>query len=129
MFEVVDWGLPQNKGPVSNAVKAGGKVYTVQIPRDPASGEVRVEGDIRDQTRRCLSNLDKVMKAAGGSLADVVQVLVYLVEGADAEGMNAVYKEFFKEPYPNRATVVVKELLVPGMRIEMVVHAHVGPAD
>lgn len=128
MFEVVDWGLPRNKGPVSNAVRAGGKVYTVQIPRDPASGEVLAQGDIREQTRQCLSNLDKVMKAAGGSLADVVQVLVYLVEGADAEGMNEVYKEFFKDPYPNRATVVVKELLVPGMRVEMVVHGHVGPA-
>ena len=128
MFEVVDWGLPRNKGPVSNAVKAGGKIYTVQIPRDPATGEVLAQGDIREQTRQCLSNLDKVMKAAGGSLADGVQVLVYLVEGADAEGMNEVYKEFFKEPYPNRATVVVKELLVPGMRVEMVVHAHVGAA-
>ncbi|MBZ8131848.1 RidA family protein [Afifella sp. IM 167] len=128
MFDVVDWGLPPNKGPVTNAVKAADKVFTVQIPRDPETGEVRTEGGIEAQTRQCLSNLQKVMKAAGGSMADVTQVLIYLIDSADAPGMNAVYQEFFAAPYPNRATVVVKELLSPGMRIEMVVHAHVGPA-
>lgn len=125
MVELVDWGLPPNKGPVSNAVRSGDRVFTVQIPRDPKTGEVQT-GDIRQQTRRCLENLKMVMEAAGGSMADVAQITIFLTDAADAAGMNEVYAEAFSAPYPNRATVVVKELLSPGMKIEMVVHACVG---
>jgi enamine deaminase RidA (YjgF/YER057c/UK114 family) len=42
--------------------------------------------------------------------------------------MNAVWRDIFREPYPCRATVVVKELLAPGMRIEIVATAHLGAA-
>ena len=66
------------------------------------------------------------MAAAGGSLADVTQVLIYLTDPADFNQMNQVYREFFSPPYPNRATVIVAALLVPGMRIEIVVHAHLA---
>lgn len=126
MIEHVDWGLPPNKGPVSNAVRSGDRVFTVQIPRDPKTGDVQTQGDIREQTHRCLDNLRMVMEAAGGSMADVAQITIFLIDAADAAGMNEVYAKAFSEPYPNRATVVVKELLVPGMRIEMVVHACIG---
>lgn len=129
MFSVIDWGLPKNSGPVTNAVRAGDRVFTVQIPREQATGEIETSGDIRDQTRRVLENLRKVMEAAGGSLQDVVQVLIFLVDSKDAAGMNEVYREFFSDPFPNRATVVVKELLAPGMRIEMVVNAYLGTAE
>ena len=123
--EVIDWGLPQGDRIVSNAVRVGGRLYTVQVPRDHATAEIRAEGDIREQTRLCLENLRKVMAAAGGSLADVAQIQILLIDAADAAGMNEVYAEFFSSPYPNRAAFVVKELLHPGMRVEMIVHAHV----
>lgn len=125
MFSVVDTGLPKSKGPVSGMVKAGPMVFTAQIPKDAVTGEV-VAGDIKVQTRRTLENLRQSVTAAGGTLRDVAQVLVYLVEAKDAAGMNEVYREFFAEPFPNRATVVVKELLVPGMRIELVAYAVLG---
>lgn len=128
MIEVVDWGLPPNKGPVTNAVRSGDRLFTVQIPREPTTGEIQVEGDIREQTKRCLDNLKTVMEAAGGSLADVAQITVFLTDSADAAGMNEVYAAAFRAPYPNRATVVVKELMQPGMRIEMVVQACLSPA-
>ena len=128
MVEVIDWGLPANTGPVTNAVRAGDQVYTVQIPRDPETGRVQSSGDISERTRRALANLVLVMRQAGGTLKDVAQITVFLVEASDAEGMNEVYRTFFEPPYPNRATVIVKELLVPGMRIEMVVHAHLDRA-
>jgi 2-iminobutanoate/2-iminopropanoate deaminase len=52
---------------------------------------------------------------------------VFLVDRADAPGMNAVYREFFtQQPYPVRATVVVKELLADGLRVEMLATAVVG---
>ena len=95
------------------------------IAEDPVTGEI-VAGDIEAQTRRTIGNLDIAIKAAGGTLADIVQVQVFLIDRADAKGMNAVYAEFFQPPYPVRATVVVKELLADGLRVEMLATAIVG---
>ena len=100
-------------------------VFTAQIPKDPKTGAL-VPGDIKIQTHRALENLRQSVTAAGGTLRDVTQVIIYLVEAADAPGMNEVYRKFFAEPYPSRATVVVKELLVTGMRIELVAYAVIG---
>ena len=59
-------------------------------------------------------------------MADVAQVLVYLVDADDMPAMNAAYAPYFAPPYPNRATCVVKALLAPGARIEMVVHGYIA---
>lgn len=127
MFKVIDSGIVPSKGPVSGTTKAGNTVFMASVPKDPVSGEI-LKGDIDAQTRRTLSNLKMQVEAAGGSLKDIAQVLIYLVDPADAAGMNAVYREYFAEPYPNRATVVVKELLAPGMKIELVATAVLGAA-
>jgi enamine deaminase RidA (YjgF/YER057c/UK114 family) len=125
LFEAVKSGLVASKGPISGTVRKGPLVITAQIPKDPVTGEM-VQGDITVQTRRTLDNLRIAMEGAGGSLADVMMIQVYLVDGADAAAMNTVWREVFTEPYPCRATVVVKDLLAPGMRIEIVATAHLG---
>ena len=129
MFSVVDTGIASSHLPFSGAVRAGNVIYTAQIPKDPETGII-VEGDITVQTRRALQNLKQVMEAAGGSLKDVAQVLVFLADGQDFAGMNKVYTQFFSQPYPNRATVVVKEFVEEQagatVRVEFVVHAHVS---
>lgn len=117
-FETIATGIAPSSAPVSDANRAGNHVWLVAIAEDPATGEI-VEGGIEEQTRRALGNLDQAVRAAGGSLADIVDVRVFLVDSADAGGMNAVYREFFTAPYPVRATVVVKELLAKGLRIEI----------
>lgn len=127
MFDVVEWGLPKG-GLVSNTVKSQDRIFSVQIPRDPLSLEVKVDGDMTEQAHSVFSQLKKAMKAAGGTLADVAQLQIFIIEASDAPAMNAVYKEYFSAPYPNRATVVVKELLRPNMRIEIVVQACLGEA-
>lgn len=114
----------QQPGRTSNAVEANGLIFTVQIPRAPAGTSVDTQGDIRAQARRTFENLRLALRAAGSDLCCVVQLTVFLVDSADAAGMNAVYDEFFGAPFPSRATVVVKELLLPGMRIEIVAQAH-----
>ncbi len=125
MFEVVRSKLIPSKGPISGVVRKGPLVLTAQIPKNPDTGEI-VGGDITVQTRRTLDNLRLAMEGAGGSLADVMMVQVYLTDSADAPAMNAVWREVFTEPFPCRATVVVKELLAPGMRIEIIATAHLG---
>lgn len=129
MHKFVDNGFPRLKAPISNTVNASGHIYTVQIPRDPQTFVPSGEGDIQEQTHRVLRQLKLSMEAAGGSLADVAQVLIYLVNSSDAAGMNQVYAQYFNaEPYPNRATVIVKDLLGEGHLIEIVVHGHVNNA-
>jgi enamine deaminase RidA (YjgF/YER057c/UK114 family) len=117
-FETVPTGIAPSSAPVSDANRAGNHVWLVAIAEDPATGDI-VPGGIEEQTRRTLMNLDQAVRAAGGTLADVVNVQIFLIEKADAKGMNAVYREFFVAPYPVRATVVVKELLADGLRIEI----------
>jgi enamine deaminase RidA (YjgF/YER057c/UK114 family) len=123
MKSAVDTGLKAANSPIEWATIADGIVYTAQIPMK-ADGSIET-GDIATQTELTLANLRQTVEAAGGSLADVTQVLVYLPDPADFPGMNEVYGRHFPRPYPNRATVIA-QLMVPGARIEIVAYAHVG---
>ena len=119
MIERIETGIAPSSAPINDAVRAGKHVWLVAVAEDPATGEI-VEGGIEAQARRCIQNLEMGIKAAGGTLANLVMVQIFLTDSADAAGMNVVYREFFtKQPYPVRATVVVKELLAKGLRIEM----------
>ena len=101
---------PKAIGPYSQAVRHGNTVYfSGQIPLDPASGEL-VGGDISTQTRRVFENLKAVCDAAGGSLAQVVRVGIYLTDLANFAAVNAVMAEYCNEPYPARSTIEVKGL-------------------
>lgn len=118
MIEVIDTGIAPSTGPVNDCIRVGRQVWLVVISEDPSTGEI-VTGEIERQTHRALANLRQAIEAAGGTLANIVQVQVFLVDKADAAGMNRVYSEYFVKPYPVRATVVVKELLAVGLRIEI----------
>lgn len=121
MKDIIDVGLPALGQPFSWAVRAGGMVFT-------AHGPVRRDGSIdtgpiEDQARLTFTNLERAMAAAGGSLDDVVQVLIQMIDIADMPAIDSVYREFFSAPYPNRSSVAVKALVVPGMRVEIVANA------
>ncbi len=119
MIERIETSIAPSSAPINDAVRAGKHLWLVAIAEDPVSGEI-VEGGIEAQTRRCIDNLALALEAAGGSLRNLVMVQIFLTDSADAAGMNAVYREYFTEqPYPVRATVVVKELLAAGLKIEM----------
>ena len=124
MREVVETGIPPTKSPLEWAVSADGVLYTALIATKP-DGSLDA-GDITAQTTRTLDNLRQVVDAAGGTMADVNQGLIYLTDAADAPAMNAVYRTYFDQPFPNRATVVISALLAPGAIIEIVAYAHIG---
>jgi 2-iminobutanoate/2-iminopropanoate deaminase len=126
MFEAVKTRIVSGKVPTSGLVRKGLVVMTAHIPKDPNTGEV-VKGDITVQTRRTLENLRISMEDAGGSLADVMFIQVFLLNASDAAGMNTAWREHFSEPFPGRATVVVKELLAAGALIEIAATALLGP--
>lgn len=123
MKKPVKTGLPVPSAPIEWATLADGVLYTAQIPIK-AGGSIE-SGDIGTQTRLTLDNLKQTLAAAGGTLSDVAQVLVYLPDPKDFPGMNEVYGQYFAKPYPNRATIVA-QLMVPGARIEIVAYAHIG---
>ncbi len=124
MKQVVRTHLPNDGAPIEWAVKADGVVYTAQIPiREDGSIET---GGIEAQAELTFSNLQRSLAAAGGTLEDVTQVLVYLTSKEDFPMMNAVYRRYFAAPLPNRATVIVAGLMVPGAVIEIVAYAHLN---
>lgn len=123
MRKPVKTHLPKVSAPLEWATTADGVLYTAQIPnREDGSIET---GDIAVQAELTLDNLRRTVEAAGGTMDDVAQVLVYLPDKADFPGMNAAYAKAFKAPYPNRATIIA-DLMVPGAKIEIVAYAHVG---
>ena len=101
---------PAAIGPYSQAIQVGNLVYTSgQIPIDPATGSF-VEGGIKEQTRQSLTNIKAILAEVGLSMSNVVKNTVFLADMNDFADMNAVYAEFFTEPYPARSAVAVKTL-------------------
>ncbi|SHE99232.1 endoribonuclease L-PSP [Desulfofundulus australicus DSM 11792] len=98
---------PAAIGPYSQAVKAGNLMFiSGQIPIDPATGNV-VGGDIQEQTKQCLKNLQAICEAAGSTLKDVVKTTIFIKDMAQFTKVNDTYAEFFKEDAPARACVEV----------------------
>lgn len=121
-MQSVDTGLPAVGAPFQWATKGGNILFTAQVPiRDDGSFET---GDITAQTELTLANLDKTLRAAGGGLGDLTQVIVYLTDLEDMATVNEIYARVMPKPYPNRAALVVSALAVSGMRIELVAYAH-----
>src|SRR5438045_602524 len=101
---------PKAIGPYSQAIKAGGFIFSSgQVAIDPATGNV-IEGDVRQQTERVLKNLAAVLKAAGSGLDRVVKATVFLKSMKDFAVVNEVYATFFTANPPARSTVEVVEL-------------------
>ena len=101
---------PTAIGPYSAAIRAGQLLFVSgQIPLDPATGQM-VAGDIAAQTRRVLDNVGALLEAGNRSFADVVRTTIFLADMNDFATVNAIYGQYFSEPYPARATVQVARL-------------------
>lgn len=109
---------PEAIGTYSQAVKVGATVYlSGQIPLVPETMTM-IDGDITAQIRRVFDNLSAVAEAAGGSLADVVKLNVYLTDLSHFPVVNEVMATYFQAPYPARAAVGVAQL-PKGAGVEM----------
>ena len=101
---------PAAIGPYSQAIEANGFVYASgQLPIDPATGAFP-EGGVKEQTRQSILNAQAILRSAGLELSNVVKTTVLLSDIADFAAMNAVYAEFFGEPYPARSAFAVRAL-------------------
>ena len=109
---------PQAIGTYSQAVRTGDTVYlSGQIPLVPETMEL-VDAGMEAQIRRVFDNLSAVAVAAGGSLADVAKLNIYLTDLDYFALVNQVMADYFQEPYPARAAVGVAAL-PKGAQVEM----------
>ena len=109
---------PKAIGTYSQAVKVGPTVYlSGQIPLAPETMEV-VEGDMETQITRVFDNLQAVAEAAGGSLADIAKLNIFLTDLGHFVLVNEIMARYFTEPYPARAAVGVASL-PKGVAVEM----------
>ncbi|MBB1582264.1 RidA family protein [Serratia sp. OS31] len=123
MRTIIDTGLPEIGQPFSWATQGGGMLFT-------AHGPVRADGSIETgapekQIALTFDNLAQTLKAANSYSDNVLQVIVYLTDVNDVKLLDEIYKKYFNFPYPNRSTVIVDKLVVPGMKIEITVSATV----
>lgn len=109
---------PAAIGPYSQAVEAGGFLFTSgQIGLDPASGEM-VEGGFEAQAQRVLDNLREVLATAGCTFRDVVKATIYVADMADFPRLNELYGEALGDHRPARSTVQAAAL-PKGARVEI----------
>ena len=100
---------PEAIGPYSQAVKAGGFVFTSgQIAINPASGAVEAT-TIEEQTEQVMQNLAAVLKAAGSSLEKAVKTVCFLSDMGDFAAFNEIYSRYFTGR-PARSCVAAKAL-------------------
>lgn len=109
---------PQAIGTYSQAIKVNDTVYlSGQIPLVPETMTMNT-GDMAAQIRQAFDNLRAMAQAAGGNLADIVKLNIYLTDLSHFALLNEIMAEYFQPPYPARAAVGVAAL-PKGALVEM----------
>jgi 2-aminomuconate deaminase len=135
---IVTDAAPVPVGPYPHARRVGDLIFVSGMgPRQPGTGAIPggpVRGadgaplpyDVAAQTRATIENIAAVLRAAGSSLDQVVDVSVFLIDmDRDFATFNLVYGEYFAAIGPTRTTVEVRALPTP-IAVELKVIAHVG---
>jgi 2-iminobutanoate/2-iminopropanoate deaminase len=102
----------------TDAVRWGDLLFVSGVA--PLDKELRlVSEDVVEQTRKVFLNMKEILDAAGASFADVLKVTVFLTDVRDRARINPVRKEFFGAARPASTLIGIKELVVPGMKVEI----------
>lgn len=110
MQEIISTKAPLAIGVYSQAIRHNDTIYlSGQIPLDPATMKL-ISQDIEDQIHQVFKNLLAVTQAAGGSLADLVKLNVYVTNLEHFSLVNETMLKYFTKPYPARAVVEVSKL-------------------
>ncbi len=102
----------------TDAVRFGDLLFISGVMPVDAEGRV-VGSDAVTQARQVFKNMAAILKAAGGGFADVLKVTVYLTDVADRPRINPVRQEVFGKTRPASTLIGVKELALPGMKVEI----------
>ena len=101
---------PKAIGPYSQAIQAGNFLFlSGQIPLDPKTGEL-IKGDIRQQARQVLENIEGVLESQKLGMEDVVKVTIFLKDIGNFNEVNEVYATYFPSSPPARSTLEVAKI-------------------
>ena len=118
--------MPSSAGPFAEACVVGNLVFTSGMAGcDMASGVV-AGADAASQTRKALENLQQVLKNAGTDFSRVVKVDIMARHRDDADAINRVYAEFFKDHHPARCWKFTSDMIAPEFLLEIEMVAEVG---
>jgi 2-iminobutanoate/2-iminopropanoate deaminase len=112
-------GLSEPLSHYTDAVRFGDLLFVSGVAPLDVEGRLVGPGDPVAQTRQIFLNLERVLEAAGASFADVLKVTVFLTDVGDRTKINPVRQEFFGAARPASTLIGVRELAVPGMRVEI----------
>ena len=112
-------GLNEPISHYTDAVRFGDLLFISGLA--PVDEHLELVGgdDVAAQTRQLFENMDRILKAAGASFADILKVTVYLTDVNDRQAVNVVRQEFFGDARPASTLIGIAELVVPGMKIEV----------
>lgn len=91
-----------------------------------SDGNVIGAGDIKRQTEVILENMKRLVEQAGGRLADIVKVTVFIRDMEQFDEIHEVRARYFSEPYPASSMVEVSRLVSPEHLIEIEAVAAIG---
>lgn len=119
-------------GVFSQATKcqaSGEFLYISGLTSRDADGSVIGEGDIKLQTATILENMKRLVEEAGGSMADIVKVTVFIRDMEQFKEIHEVRARYFSHPYPASSMVEVSRLVSPEHLIEIEAVAAIGQSQ
>ncbi|MEA1065010.1 RidA family protein [Erwinia sp. HR93] len=97
--------------------RGAGLLFTSHAPMHP-DGTMSTD-NIENQLILMFTNLQKTLEAAESSNDNVLQIIIYLTDPEYSKALNEIYPQFFAPPYPNRSTIIVERMPVPGMKVKL----------
>lgn len=122
MAERAEYRVAALSPPISHycdAVRFGDLLFISGIPPTDEKGNLVGGEDVAAQARQVFVNMKAVLEAAGATFADILKVTVYLLDVDDRRKINPVRQEFFGAARPASTLIGVRELAIPGMKVEI----------
>lgn len=112
----------------SNCLVAGNTVYIAGLTARDSSGAAMAGADDEAQARAIFTKIKALLEAAGGEMADVVKMTIYVTDIRRREQVWKARREFFSGDFPTSTLVEVSKLADPAITVEIDAIAHLGPA-
>jgi reactive intermediate/imine deaminase len=117
-----EFRIPGLNEPISHytdAVRFGNLLFVSGVGPLAEDGSLVGPDDAAEQARQIFRNMDKVLRAAGASPADVLKVTVYLTDIGDRARINPARQQYFGAARPASTLVEVSRLAIAGMKVEI----------
>jgi len=111
----------------SNAIRAGDMLFISGQVARPFEGGVQMVGkDEYEQTKQIFSRIDRIIKAAGGTMDNLVKMTIYVVDIKKNTEVWRARREFFTGDFPASTLVEVRSLAKPEVLVEIETVAYLG---